>query len=401
MPPRLVSLFHKVLLGITLPLLLLPLLGQAPPAAADEGPVLIASIFAHSGPAGEENTPNYRMVQLAVNKINESGGLLGRRVELLEIDNQSTALGSREAARDAVKAGVAAVIGPSWSSHAMAMAPVLQKAGIPMIGATTTAPEVTQVGDYIFRVCYTNRQQALALARFAARDLKAESAAVLSIAGDVYSEGLAEAFSLEFERLDGNTVVERSYLQSSMDFSSQLDDVKEANPDVVFVPGFARDSGLILKQARNMGMQMPFLGGDGWTALEQYPYLDPANGDNYYTSHWHHSSEHPQSRDFVRMLKKELGPDALSLVDSGNPCAYDAMMVVADAIRRAGDASSESIRDTLLATKEYAAVTGAISFDGSRDPLKPLVILQITRSGTRYIKTDTPSGYEESLPQGN
>ncbi|WP_169332914.1 ABC transporter substrate-binding protein [Desulfovibrio oxyclinae] len=395
------SFIFRILSGAALVLTLFTLSLHSAKSFADEGPILVASIFAHTGPAAEENTPNYRMVRLAVERINETGGLLGRRLELLEIDNQSTALGSREAARDAVKAGVTAVIGPSWSSHAMAMAPVLQRAGIPMVGATTTAPEVTQVGDFIFRICYTNRHQALALARFAVQHLKAESAAVLSIAGEVYSEDLAEGFAEEFVRLGGEMLVSRSYLQSSMDFSRQLTDVQSAKPDVVFVPGFARDSGLILKQARTMGMQMPFLGGDGWTALEQYPHLDPANGDNYYTSHWHPDSEQPESLEFIRLLKKEYGPEALSLVDSGNPCAYDAMMIVADAIRRAGSASPGAIRNMLLATKGYHGVTGTITFNGSRDPLKPLVILQITQSGTRYIKTDTPPGHEESLPQGN
>ncbi|NCC06202.1 MAG: hypothetical protein EOM37_19650, partial [Proteobacteria bacterium] len=157
-------------------------------------PIRIGSIFAKTGPGAEENSPNYRMVTLAAGQINAERGLLGRPVEVIEFDTGSTALGARQAAEAAVKAKVSAVIGPSWSSQAMSMGPVLQQAGIPMLGATTTASEVTEIGDYIFRVCYTDALQAKALAAFAYDDLKARRAVVVTIAGDVYSEGLSSGF---------------------------------------------------------------------------------------------------------------------------------------------------------------------------------------------------------------
>lgn len=357
---------------------------------AYKSPLLIASVFAHSGDAAEENSPNYRMVRLAIKKANEAGGVLGREIQLLELDNKSTALGSRQAALEAIEAGAIAVIGPSWSSHAMAMAPELQRAGIPMIGTTTTAPEVTKVGDYIFRACYTNQSQASLLARFARKELNASTAALLVVAGDVFSEDLATQFEKAFSKLGGTVSVKEGYLLSSMNFDRQLTAIAKVGADVVFVPGFARDSGLILKQARDMGMTNIFMGGDGWTALEEYPFIDALEGENYYASHWHPESEAQASRDFLAYMRQELGPDALDVIDSGNPVAFDAINLVIDAIRRAGSADPAAVRDALSRTRNFPGVTGSISFDESRNPIKPLVVLRIEGTETRYVKTITP-----------
>jgi branched-chain amino acid transport system substrate-binding protein len=353
-------------------------------------PIRIASIFAKTGAGAEENSPNYRVVMLAVKKINAEGGLLGRPLEVLEFDTQSTALGARQAALSAVAAKVTAVVGPSWSSQAMAMGPVLQEAGIPMLGATTTAPEVTGIGDFIFRVCYTDALQAKALGRFAFDDLKARRVVVVTIAGDVYSEGLSDAFSREYAALGGVVATQLRYLQNAMNFEEQVRAIGEMSPDLVFVAGYTRDSGLLLKQARGAGLGMPFLGGDGWTALEHYPYLDPAKGENYYVSHWHPDLDSKASRSFVKLLFDEFGPDALNMIDAGNANAYDAVGLVAEAVRRAGSADPAAVRDALAATENFAGVTGSISFKDSRDPRKSLVVLRIMPDKVEFVKTVDP-----------
>lgn len=353
-------------------------------------PVRVGSVFARTGPGAEENSPNYRIVKLAAGKINAAGGVLGRPLEIVELDTMSTALGARQAAHDAVKAGVVAVVGPSWSSQAMAMGPVLQQAGIPMLGATTTAPDVTAIGDYIFRVCYTDALQARVLARFARQDLGAARAVVVTIAGDVYSEGLSAGFTQHFTNLGGVVAGQVRYLQDAMDFTGQIEAVRREAPDLVLVAGYTRDSGLLLKQARGAGLDMPFLGGDGWTALEHYPYLDPAKGENYYVSHWHPDDASPASREFVDLLRREFGPDALESTDAGNANAYDALCLVADAIRRAASAEPAAIRDALAATDGFPGVTGTISFRGSRDPVKPLVVLRITPDSVEFVKKVEP-----------
>jgi branched-chain amino acid transport system substrate-binding protein len=368
---------------------LLASLAAVCPAQAVE-PIRIASVFAKTGAGAEENSPNYRIVALAAKQANAQGGLLGRPVEVVDFDTGSTALGARQAALDAVKSGVVAVIGPSWSSQAMAMGPVLQKAGIPMIGPTTTAAEVTGIGDFIFRACYTDALQAKALARFAFEDLQARRAVVVTIAGDVYSEGLSDAFSQGFGALGGTVAMRMRYLQNAMNFEEQVSVIGEMSPDLVFVAGYTRDSGLLLKQARGAGLRMPFLGGDGWTALEHYPYLDPAKGENYYVSHWHHEFDSQANRAFVKLLFDEFGPRALTMIDAGNANAYDAFGLVADAIRRADSAEPAAIRDALAATEQFPGATGYISFKNSRDPSKALVILRITPDTVEFVKTVEP-----------
>lgn len=350
-------------------------------------PIRIGSIFAKTGPGAEENSPNYRMVTLAAGQINAAGGLLGRPVKVIEFDTGSTALGARQAAEAAVKAKVSAVIGPSWSSQAMAMGPVLQQAGIPMLGATTTAPEVTEIGDYIFRVCYTDALQAKALAAFAYDDLKARSAIVVTIAGDVYSEGLSSGFIERFTARGGKVESQLRYLQNAMNFDEQVRVIGEKSPDLILVAGFTRDSGLFLKQARSAGLDMPVLGGDGWTALEHYPYLDPAKGENYYVSHWHPDSGSEGGQKFLALLYQEFGPNALQMIDAGNANAYDAMGLVADAILRAEGDSPAAIRDALAATEKYPGVTGLITFKNSRDPQKSLVVLRITPDKVEFVKS--------------
>lgn len=373
-------------------LLVLAVLSWAVAVSAQSAePVKIASVFAQTGAGAEENSPNFRIVQLAAREINARGGILGRPIELVELDTLSTPLGARQAAIDAVKAGVVAVVGPSWSSQGMAMGTVLQEAGIPMLGATTTAPEVTRIGDFIFRVCYTDELQAEVLARFAADDLKAIRVVVVTIAGDVYSEGLSAAFIRNFSALGGTVAKQLRYLQNAMNFAEQVLEIRQASPDLVFVAGYTRDSGLLLKQARGAGLVMPFLGGDGWTALEHYPYLDPANGENYYVSHWHADAASEASRRFVALLRQEFGPDALGSIDAGNANAYDALCLVADAARRAGSVDPAAIRDALAETDGYPGVTGTITFKGSRDPRKPMVVLRITPERVEFVKQVEPA----------
>lgn len=376
--------------GLLIALALCALSRDAAAQSPRPEPVRVGSVFAMTGPGAEENSPNYRIVKLAADKINATGGVLSRPLEIVELDTMSSALGARQAAHDAIKAGVVAVVGPSWSSQAMAMGPVLQQAGIPMLGATTTAPGVTAIGDYIFRVCYTDDLQARILARFARQDLGAVRAVVVTIAGDVYSEGLSAGFTQHFTALGGVVAGQVRYLQDAMDFAAQVEAVRREAPDLVFVAGYTRDSGLLLKQARGAGLGMPFLGGDGWTALEHYPYLDPARGENYYVSHWHPADASPASREFVELLLREFGPDALESIDAGNANAYDALCLVADAIRRAGSAEPSAIRDALAATDGFAGVTGTISFRGSRDPVKPLVVLRITPDAVEFVKKVEP-----------
>ncbi|WP_031385604.1 ABC transporter substrate-binding protein [Desulfonatronum thiodismutans] len=353
-------------------------------------PIRIASAFSATGPLSTQNVWSFSVVRLAARTVNSQGGVLGRPIELIELDTQSTPLGARQAALEAVRAGVTAVIGPSFSSQAMAMGPVLQEAGIPMIGTNTTAPAVTRIGEYVFRASFTDESQAMAMANFAHDHLKARTVAVLHIVDDLYSEGLSSVFVELFTALGGKSVLQLPYLLSDTDFSRQISMIKEADPDLVFLPGHARDSGMILKQARAMGLAVPFLGGDGWSALEAYPHLTPDWGDVYYASHWHSARDTEPSRAFQRILAQEFGEDASMVLISARANDFDALGLVADAIRRAGSADPKAVRDALAMTVKYPGVTGEISFQDSRDPLKPVYILRITQDAIEHVTSVEP-----------
>lgn len=353
-------------------------------------PVKIAAIFPKSG----EAVQSYKREQsellgtrLAVEQLNRKGGLLGRRIQLIEYDNKSTALGSKTAARQAVEDGVIAVIGSSWSSLSLAMAPVLQTARIPMISPISTSPEVTLVGDYIFRMCFIDSFQGLVMAGFARKDLHARTAVVLTNTGESYSMGLAKFFISQFTSLGGKILFEGDYLAESTNFTPLLGKVHRQNPDVIFVPGMTRDSAYIIKQAREMGIHTVFLGGDGWD-MEMYTYAGKVIEGNYFCAHWHPQSTLEESRQFMRTAQKLYGT---TINSSAIALSYDTVMLLADAARRAKSLDSTRIREALAATRGFKGVTGEITFDKNRNPIgKQAVILRFDKASVVYVKTIKP-----------
>lgn len=232
-------------------LLAILVLLAAPPAevlwaASPVLPIRIAAIFSRTGIAASHNEPLVVMTELAVREINARGGLLGRPVELIELDNQSTSIGATMAARAAAKMDVVAVIGAHWSSHSLAMAPILQAAGIPMISPASTNPAVTLVGDYIFRVCFLDSFQGQALARFAYDDLQARSAVVMRNIDEAYSIALADFFLESFRRNGGRILADLEYRGNAIDFTASIAEIRHLAPDIVFLPGYTRDSGLLI-----------------------------------------------------------------------------------------------------------------------------------------------------------
>lgn len=347
--------------------------------------VKVAAVFGITGDGATMIFPLLKGARFAVEEVNAQGGLLGKRVKLIEFDNKGSALGSKLAAQQAVKAGVVAVIRASFSSNSLAMAPVLQEANIPMISPNSTNPQVTKVGDYIFRVCFIDSFQGASMADFAIQDLKANTAVVLTNTGDKYSMGLAEVFIKQFQAQGNRILWEGDYQSEATNFSSQLEQVKRVNPDVVFVPEYYRDSGYIIKQARNMGITVPFLGGDGW-GEGMYDYGGTAIQGNYFSSHWHQDSPHPRSREFVKNYIDKYG----EIENVGVPLAYDAVMLMADAIRRANSLEPRRIRDALAATTNFQGVTGVISFDENRNPVKSVVILKFDKEKPVFVKMIEP-----------
>ncbi len=327
-------------------------------------------IFAKTGDAAPVARMAFESARFAADEINRKGGVRARRIELMEYDNGSTALGARRAAESAVEAGVRAVVGSAWSSHSIAMAPILESAGIPMVSPASTNPPLTRDRPHVFRICYTDQLQGEAMARFALTTLDAKTAAVLTNANNQYSVDLARFFIDRFER-EERVVAEADYLQSTNDFRPLLTEIQQVSPDVVFIPGYPRDAAFIIRQARTMGIGSIFIGGDGWDDL-MYDYAGDAIVGSYFSGHWHPDLPDPASRSFVRRY----APDHALYRSGLVALTYDTVHLLADAVRRAGAASPGAIREALAGTRDFVGITGPVAFDAEGDTRKPVVILR-------------------------
>jgi branched-chain amino acid transport system substrate-binding protein len=255
-----------------------------------------------------------------------------------------------------------------------------------MISPSSTNPKVTQVGDYVFRVCFIDPFQGQVMSDFAMNNLKAQTAAILRDQKSDYSMGLADFFVKRFKEKGGTIVSDQSYVAGDVDFKSQLTNIRGQKPDVIFVPGYYGEVGLIAKQARELGVKVALLGGDGWDSSKLYEIGGAALDGCYFSSHYSPESTDPKVQDFVKKYQTKYGqvPDALATL------GYDSMGVLAAALKNAKSLSEADIRDAIAATKAYTGVTGSISLDANRDAVKPAVVLKIENSKASYVTTVNP-----------
>ena len=327
-------------------------------------------------------------VLMAVEEINQSGGINGRRIDLVIEDDQ----GSAE--RAATRAGklidqdkVIAVIAGGTSGNSRAGAPKAQVANIPLISPSATDPAVTQIGNFIFRACFIDTFQGEVMAKFAFNTLKAQKAAILLDFNSPYSRGLSDFFELSFTRLGGQIVNKQLYTITDGDFRGQLNSIRLAAPDVIYVPGYYGNIAFIAKQARQMGITQPLLGGDGWDAPELWDLGGDALNGSYISNHYSAEDPSPAIQQFVRDYKQRYGnltPDAHAAL------AYDTTRVLADAIQRAGTTEGKKLRDALAQTKNFKGVTGLITINGDRNAIKPAVILKLLDRKYIYQETIQP-----------
>ncbi len=360
------------------------LIFSLPAIAAEQ--VKIGAVFSETGIAAVHNSPLIEMVKLAAEEINNEGGLLGNPIRLIMLDNKSTPIGSKLAAEEAVRLGVAAVIGAHWSSHSLVLAPILQKTGIPMISPGSTNPKVTQIGNYIFRVCFIDSFQGQAMARFAYGDLGARKAVVLKNIDEEYSIKLAEYFMNAFKQIGGKVLLDGSYRGKAVDFSAVLEKTAKLAPDVVYVPGYTRDSGLLIKQAVSLGVKATFLGGDAWDEI--YKYAGEAIDGSYHSAPWHPDVPFPSSIHLKKIYRHKYD---MQIENMSAPLAYDAFMVLATAIKRAGTLNGDRLREAIAETRGFQAATGIISFDENGDPLdKEVIIIKLDKGRPVYYKGIKP-----------
>jgi len=325
---------------------------------------------------------------LAIEEINAAGGVLGRKLKLLTEDTQSkpgepATVVNKLIARD----GVIAILGEVASSRSLEAAPICQQSKIPMISPSSTNPKVTEVGDYIFRVCFIDPFQGTVMANFATKTLNAKKVSVFTDVKSDYSKGLAKFFKERFVANGGQIVAELDFNGGDKDFKAQLTAIKATSPDAVFVPGYYTDAALICVQAKQLGLNVPFMGGDGWESEKLVEIGKDAVEGQYFSTHYHPEVGSELSKKFVENYKKRWKgktPDALAA------CGYDSALVLADAIKRAGSTDGQKLRDALAATKEIQAVTGKISINENRDATKSAVILQVKDGKYKYLETVEP-----------
>lgn len=364
------------------------LLVSARAAAPSGDPIKVGEYMSLTGKEASFGQSTHRGILLAFEELNAAGGVLGRPLKLIVEDNQTRSGESATIAKKMItRDKVVALIGEAASGRTLEAAPLAQAAKIPMIAPAATNPKVTQVGSYIFRVCFIDPFQGTVMAKFAHEDLKARKVAILSSVSNAYSVGLAKFFRDTFTAAGGTIVAEQKYSEGDKDFRAQLTAIKAANVDLVFVPGYYTESALIVRQARDLGLNVPFIGGDGWVADQLLDIGGAALNGCYYSTHFSPENQDPAVQSFVQRFKARWGaenPDAFAAL------GYDAARVLADAMTRAGTTAGPKVRDALAATKQFPGITGVTTIDENRDASKPAAIIAIRDGKLHFHKTVAP-----------
>jgi len=328
-------------------------------------------------------------VEMAADEINKAGGINGRQIQIITEDDQGEPNKAATVVTKLINQDkVQALLGEVASSNSLAAAPKAQEAKVPMISPSSTNPAVTQVGDYIFRVCFIDPFQGEVMAKFSANNLKAKRAAILYDFNSDYSRGLYQFFKRSFTSLGGQIVSEQSYTQGDRDFSGQLTAIRSANPEVIYVPGYYGEVGVISNQTKQLGIKAPLLGGDGWDAPQLWQLGGASLNGNYISNHYSVDDPSPAIQKFVADYKGRYGilPDALAAL------GYDSMKVLGDAVKRAGTTESAKLRDAIGQTKNFPGVTGLITIDQNRNAVKPAVVLKLQNGKFVYETTIAPEG---------
>lgn len=367
-------------------LIILPLLIVAAPACTkkDANRIRIGLIAEITGDMPAVGASSSNAATMAVEEINHAGGIeiQGRRypVDLLIQDNagrpeQAAAVAQRLIAEDKVDA----LVGPNASRYTVPVAEIAESAKVPMITPWATNPKVTvdarsgKPKKYVFRACFTDPFQGKVVANFARADLRAAKAAVLYDVASDYNKGIAEVFQRAFAESGGTVVAYETYTTGDKDFSAQLTKIKEAAPDVIFLPNYYTEIPLQIQQAKRLGIREPFLGSDSWGS-EELTRLCGADCEGYYfTTHYAAGRPSEEAARFIEGYKAKYQ----QVPDDPGALTYDAFGLLFRAIAEAQSTDRQAIRDALAGTKDYRGVTGRMLYAGSGDPVKSVVVVQI------------------------
>jgi branched-chain amino acid transport system substrate-binding protein len=338
------------------------------------GDVLVGFYGSLTGDGASFGQSSLEGSQLAIEEVNRAGGVLGgRQIRLLVEDDQSKPDEASNAVTKLISTDkVIAVLGEVASRRSLAAAPVAQRYQVPMITPASTNERVTQAGDYIFRVCFIDPFQGEVIAKFAYNELKARKAAVLTNIQEDYSTGLSKAVIETFTRLGGQLIPTVNYSTGDSDFRAILTQVRGQRPDVIFVPGYYAEVPLIARQARELGMSMPLLGGDGWVGDALANGREALN-NTFISNHYSGDNPDPVVQTFVSSYRAKFNREPDSIAALG----YDSVKVLVDALTRAGGTEGPKLRDA-LASADVPGVTGRLKMNPERNVDKPAVIQEVT-----------------------
>jgi branched-chain amino acid transport system substrate-binding protein len=327
-------------------------------------------------------------IKLAVKEINDAGGVNGKKIELITYDDKGE---SKEAGNAVTRLitqdEVAAVLGEVASSLSLAGGAVCQQYRVPMITPSSTNPRVTAGRDMVSRVCFTDDQQAYALAEFVHDNLKFNKAAVLYDQTQAYSKGLRDDFVKSYTAMGGTITSEQTFSGGDQDFSAQLTSIKATDPQIILVPGYYTEGGNIALQARKLGITCPLIGGDGWDSEQLTAIGKDAIEGCYYSNHSAPDQPNSNIGQFIEKYKSAYNgqtPDALGGL------GYDAAMVLFDAMKRAPSLEGPELAKAIAATKGFKGVTGVITIDQNRNAQKPIVIVQIKNGKPSWVASIEP-----------
>ncbi len=369
---------------------------EAPKEAAAPAPapvsdkVLIGHVASMTGNEATFGASTDNGIKLAIDEQNKKGGVKGKQITLKTLDDQGKPEEAAVAAtRLITQDKVNILLGEVASSRSLAMAPIADANMVPMISPTSTNPRVTKDGDktrpYVFRVCFIDPFQGTVMAKFA-NSKKITKVAILRDVGNDYSVGLADFFAKGFQGLNGQIVSDQSYKAGDQDFKAQLTAIKGKKPEAIYVPGYYTDVALIARQARELGIKVPLMGGDGWDSSKLYEIAKGALDGSYFSNHYTDEDPSPVIQEFVAKYKAAYGavPDALATL------GYDAAKVAFDAMERAKDMTGPSIREALEQTKGFQGVSGIITLDADHNAVKSAVVLGIEKNKAKYAATVNP-----------
>lgn len=377
--------FNAVLLGAVL---LLTACGGAKESATESTVLKVGGIGPLTGPLAIYGVTCTNGSKLAMEEINKNGGILGKQVEYVVLDEKGDSTEAVTAYNKLVDEGIVALIGDVTSKPSLAVAELAAQDNLPMITPTGTQFNITEAGPNVFRVCFTDPYQGVVLANFAKNNLNAKTAAVVVNNSSDYSDGVAKAFVEQAEKLGLTVVAKEGYSDGDKDFRAQLTKILPTNPDVLVVPDYYEQVGLIATQAREVGIKATFVGPDGWDGVAKT--LDPsaygAVENSYFTNHYSAQDTSEKVQSFLKAYRDAYNEDPSAF----SALAYDAAYMLKEAIEKAGTTDKQAVVDALKGI-EYSGVTGNLTFDEKNNPVKAVTVLKVVNGEYMFDSVVEPT----------